>query len=171
MNTPPRTRPNANRNGSLDDELKLIRRKLNALKIPWAISGSMATKLHANSLGVPLHRLPNDIDIVIRPKDVGTVIMTLAEIGYTSNSPPPIRFHHIKLHHGRFSLDLLSAGGNLAPNIRANNIVVINKTPIVKIRHLMTQKNRIIANHFVSNINKSSAIGNKNFLEKLSKHV
>lgn len=171
MNTPPRTRSIAKRNGSLVDELKIIRRTLNNLHIPWALSGSMATKLHANSLGVSLHRLPNDIDVVIRPQNADLVMMTLAGIGYTSNRPPPLHFQHVKLHHGRFSLDVLSAGGNLAPNITKNNIVVINKTPVVKIRHLIAQKNSIIANRFISNIQQNIAKGNKNFLKLLNTHV
>ena len=171
MNTPPRTRPAANRNGSLDDELKIIRRTLNSLKLPWALSGSMATKLHANSLGVPLHRFPNDIDIVIRRDDVGIFLMALAGIGYTSNRPPPLRFEHVKLQHGKFSIDLLAAGGNLAPTILSKNVTLINKTPVVKIRHLITQKNRVLANNFLSKLTKNNALGNKRFLENLEKRI
>lgn len=170
MNTPPRTRPVANRNGTLTDELRIIRRALNGLHIPWALSGSMATKLHANSLGIPPHRIPNDIDIVIRPQNADLVMMTLAGIGYTSNKPPPVRFRHVKLHHGRFSIDMLAAGGNLAPNITGNNVVLINKTPVVKIRHLIARKNASMRN-FMSNAEKNVAQGNINFLRRLKSHV
>jgi hypothetical protein len=131
----------------------------------------MATKLHANSLGVPLHRFPNDIDIVIREKNVDTVTMALAGIGYTSKRPPPLRFNHVKLHHGKFSIDLLAAGGNLAPTILSKNVTLINKTPVVKIRHLITQKNRVIYNRFISNLQKNIALGNKRFLENLEKRI
>lgn len=171
MNTPPRTRPTVNRNGSLADELVIIRRTLNGLHVPWALSGSMATKLHANSLGVPLHRLPNDIDIVIREKNADAVMTALAGIGYTSNRPPPLHFQHVKLRHGRFSVDVLSAGGSLAPNITKNNVIMINKTPVVKIRHLIAQKNSIIAHNFLSNVNQVIAKGNKNFLTLLNRSV
>ena len=171
MNTPPRTRPVANRNGSLDAELKIIRRTLNSLRIPWALSGSMATKLHANSLHVELHRFPNDIDIVIRPSDVDMVTMALAGIGYTSNRPPPLRFVHVKLHHGKFSIDLLAAGSSLAPNILSKNVTLINRTPVVKIRHLITQKNRVLTNNFLSKLTKNTVLGNKKFLENLEKRI
>lgn len=165
MNTPPRTRPVPNRNGSLDDELRIIRRTLNSLSIPWALSGSMATKLHAKSLGVPLHRVPNDIDIVVRPENVNDFIIALARIGYTSNKPPPLHFRHIVLRHGKFSIDLLAAASNLAPNIKSANVTLVNNTPLVKIHHLIKQKNKIIMNNFISSVNKN--IHNKKFLEKL----
>lgn len=168
MNTPPRRSPPRLRNGTLVDELRLIRRTLNNMHIPWALSGSMATKLHANSLGIPLHRQPNDIDVVIRPVDYGAVLMTLSTIGYTTTRAPSIRFHHTKLHHGnRFSIDLLAADTNLAPNIRSNNVTVINKTPVVKIRHLINKKNSIISG-FVSRVEKNIAEGNKQFLKRLA---
>ena len=170
MNTPPRTRQVANRNGTLADELRIIRRTLNALRIPWALSGSMATKLHANSLGISPHRIPNDIDIVVRPQNADLVMMTLAGIGYTSNSPPPVRFRHVKLRHGRFSIDVLAAGGNLAPNITKNDVVVINKTPVVKIRHLIARKNSSMRN-FMTNAERNVAQGNLNFLRRLRSHI
>jgi hypothetical protein len=160
FSTPPRTR--INRNGTLTSELGLIRRKLNGTKKPWAVSGSMAMKLHANRIGVPLHRQPNDIDIVIRAQDYHIFIGALASIGYTTNKPPPIRFQHMKLTHGRFSIDLLAADSNLAPNITKTNIIVYDKTPVVKIRHLIRQKNRTLSNN-----NTSVARQNRNFLKAL----
>lgn len=170
MNTPPRPSPPRLRNGTLADELRIVRRTLNGLRIPWALSGSMATKLHANSLGIPPHRVPNDIDIVIRPQNADLVMMSLAGIGYTSNKPPSVRFRHVKLRHGRFSIDVLAAGGNLAPNITRNNVVVINKTPVVKIRHLIARKNASMRN-FMSNAEKNVAQGNINFLKRLKSRV
>ncbi len=168
MNTPPRQSPPRLRNGTLVDELRLIRNTLNKKRIPWALSGSMATKLHANKLGIPLHRQPNDIDIVIRRKDYNLVMEALFTIGYTTRRAPSFKFHHTKLEHGHFSIDLLAADTNLAPNIRSNNITIINKTPVVKIRHLINKKRSIIAG-FISKVEKNIAEGNKQFLNNLAK--
>lgn len=171
MNTPPRQSPPRLRNGTLVSELRLIRRTLNSMKIPWALSGSMATKLHANHLGIPLHRQPNDIDIVIRPQNYDSVVRALSTIGYTTNRPPSIRFRHTRLEHGnRFSIDLLAASTTLAPNIRRNNITVINKTPVVKIRHLINKKN-ILLSGFLSGVQRNIAQGNKNFLTRLTRQA
>jgi hypothetical protein len=137
------------------------------MHIPWALSGSMATKLHANQLGIPLHRQPNDIDIVIRQENYNLVMGALSTIGYTTRRAPSFKFKHTKLKHGHFSIDLLAAGTNLAPNIRSNNITIINKTPVVKIRHLINKKRSIIAG-FISNVEKNSAEGNKQFLNRLA---
>ena len=167
MNTPPRQSPPRVRNGTLVDELRLIRTTLNNMHIPWALSGSMATKLHANQLGIPLHRQPNDIDIVIRRVNYNSVMETLSTIGYTTRRAPSFKFHHTKLKHGHFSIDLLAADTNLAPNIRSNNITIINKTPVVKIRHLINKKKSIIAG-FISNVEKNIAEGNKRFLNRLA---
>ena len=171
MNTPPRQSSPRLRNGTLVDELRLIRRILNTMHIPWALSGSMATKLHANRLGIPLHRQPNDIDIVIRPVNYESVVRALSTIGYTTNRAPSLRFHHTKLYHGnRFSIDLLAADTNLAPNIRSNNVTLINKTPVVKIRHLINKKNSILRG-FLTKVEKNIAEGNKQFLTRLTRQA
>jgi hypothetical protein len=138
------------------------------MHIPWALSGSMATKLHANHLGIPLHRQPNDIDIVIRPQNYDAVVKVLSTIGYTTTRAPNVHFHHMKLYHGnRFSIDLLAAGSNVAPNIRSNNVTIINKTPVVKIRHLINKKKSILAG-FITKVEKKIAEGNKQFLNRLA---
>jgi hypothetical protein len=130
----------------------------------------MATKLHANHLGIPLHRPPNDIDIVIRSVNYNAVIRTLSTIGYTSNRPPNVTFRHTKLDHGRFSIDVLAAGSSLAPNIRSNNITIINKTPVVKIRHLINKKNAILRG-FLTKLERNIAEGNKQFLSRLTRQA
>jgi hypothetical protein len=142
-----------------------IRRKLNPLRKPWAVSGSMAMKMHANKAGVPVHRKPNDIDIVVRPKDFELFVMQLAGLGYTFKGPPPINYEktrHLKLYKGSNSIDLLQAGSNLAPNIRMNNINIFNKTPVVKLRHLIYQKKSTL-----NNFENAKARSNYNFLMKL----
>jgi hypothetical protein len=128
----------------------------------------MATKLHANRLGIPLHRQPNDIDIVIRPVNYDSVVRALSTIGYTTNRAPSLTFHHTKLHHGnRFSIDLLAADTNLAPNIRSKNVTLINNTPVVKIRHLINKKNALLGG-FITKVERNIAEGNKQFLTRLT---
>lgn len=146
--------------------MNTIRRKLNPLRKPWALSGSMAMKMHANRAGVQLHRKPNDIDIVVRPQDFELFVRTLAKIGYTLDGPPPINYkktRHLKLYKGNNSIDLLQARSNLAPNIRRNNINVFNKkTPLVKLRHLIYQKKSAL-----NNFENAKTRSNYNFLIKL----
>jgi hypothetical protein len=145
--------------------MNTIRRKLNPLRKPWAVSGSMAMKMHANRAGIQVHRQPNDIDIVVRPQDFELFVRELGEIGYTIDGPPPIysRTRHIKLYKGNNSIDLLKAGSNLAPNIRRNNIQVFNgKTPVVKLHHLIHQKKSTL-----NNFENAKARSNYNFLLKL----
>ena len=146
--------------------MNTIRRKLNPLRKPWALSGSMAMKMHANRAGVQLHRKPNDIDIVVRSQDFELFVRTLAKIGYTLDGPPPINYRktrHLKLYKGNNSIDLLQARSNLAPNIRRNNINVFNKkTPLVKLRHLIYQKKSAL-----NNFDNAKTRSNYNFLIKL----
>lgn len=146
--------------------MNTIRRKLNPLRKPWALSGSMAMKMHANRAGVQLHRKPNDIDIVVRPQDFELFVRTLTKIGYTLDGPPPINYRktrHLKLYKGNNSIDLLQARSNLAPNIRRNNINVFNKkTPLVKLRHLIYQKKSAL-----NNFDNAKTRSNYNFLIKL----
>jgi hypothetical protein len=131
----------------------------------------MAAKLHANHLGIRLHRQPNDIDIVIRPVNYDLVVRALSTIGYTSTRAPSIKFHHTRLVHGnRFSIDLLAADTNLAPNIRSNNVIVINKTPVVKIRHLINKKNSILRS-FITKAERNTAKDNKQFLTRLTRQA
>ena len=143
-----------------------IRRKLNPLRKPWAVSGSMAMKMYANRAGIQLHRQPNDIDIVVRPQYFELFVRTLAKIGYSFDGPPPINYRktrHLKLYKGNNSIDLLKAGSNLAPNIRRNNVNVFNgKTPVVKLHHLIHQKKRTL-----NNFENAKARSNYNFLMKL----
>jgi hypothetical protein len=143
-------------------EFTRIRHQLNNLRKPWALSGSMAIKFHANHLGIPMHRQPNDFDIVIREQDLSLFIDALSRIGYKLKTSPPIHFTHLKMSHGRFTIDLLAADSRLAPNIQGTNIVLYNKTPVIKINHLIRQKNRILENS-----RNNVARQNRNFLQRL----
>jgi hypothetical protein len=158
----PRTPINSPKN--LSTEVRNIRHTLNPLHKPWAISGSMAMKIHANSFGVKVYRDPNDIDIIVRSKDFGLFVSALGNIGYKIDGPPPVRYgNHLKLSKGRHSIDLLRSGSNLAPNLSQMNINIFNgKTPVIKVKKLINQKRKIL-----NNIPNERAKKNINFLYKL----
>jgi len=164
----PRTPVNSQRNSpmNLSLEVKNIRHALNPLGKPWAISGSMAMKIHANRRGINVHRNPNDIDIVVRSKDFGLFVSALGNIGYKIRGPPPLRYtDHLKLHKGSKSIDLIRSGSELAPNLSAMNINVFNgTTPVVKVNKLIKQK-KITLKHYPIAIAKR----NLNFLMSLHK--
>ena len=167
MNSPktPRSSPR-NSPTNLSTDVKLIRHALNPLMKPWAISGSMAMKIHANRRGINVHRNPNDIDIVVRSKDFGLFVSALGNIGYKIRGPPPLRYtDHLKLHKGSKSIDLIRSGSELAPNLSAMNINVFNgTTPVVKVNKLIKQK-KITLKHYPIAIAKR----NLNFLMSLHK--
>ena len=172
MNSPrtprnsPRTPRNSPRNSpmNLSAEVRLIRHELNPLGKPWAISGSMAMKIHANRRGISLHRNPNDIDIVVRSKDFGLFVSALGNIGYKIDGPPPLRYKdHLKLHKGNKSIDLIRSGSELAPNLSAMNINVFNgTTPVVKVNKLINQKKMTLKHYPIA-----TAKQNLNFLMRL----
>jgi hypothetical protein len=149
---------------NLSTEVRKIRHALNLLRKPWAISGSMAMKIHANRRGVLLHRNPNDIDIVVRSKDFGLFVNALGNIGYKIHGPPPLRYKdHLKLHKGSKSIDLIRSGSELAPNLSETNINVFNgTTPVVKVNKLINQKKITLKNHMTA-----TAKLNLNFLRRL----
>ena len=164
MNSPRTPRNSPKTPSNLSTEVIHIRHALNPLRKPWAISGSMAMKIHANRRGILLHRNPNDIDIVVRSKDFGLFVSALGSIGYKINGPPPLRYKdHLKLHKGSKSIDLISSGSELAPNLSKMNINVFNgTTPVVKVNKLINQK-KITIKHFpIANAKK-----NLNFLMRL----
>ena len=165
MNSPktPRTSPR-NSPTNLSTDVKLIRHALNPLMKPWAISGSMAMKIHANRHGAKLHRSPNDIDIVVRSKDFGLFVNALGNIGYKIYGPPPLKYKdHLKLYKGGKSIDLLRSGSDLAPNLSAMNINVFNgTTPVVKVNKLINQKKTTLKHYPIA-----VAKQNLNFLKNL----
>lgn len=142
MNSPRTPRTPRTPSNNLSSDLSSIQNALNPLKIPWAVSGSMAMKLHANKLGINLYRKPNDIDIVARSKDFPVVVYALGTIGYKIRGPPPVRaVSHLKLYKGSKSIDILQSGSELAPNLSKTNINLFNKNvPIIKVKNLLAQK-------------------------------
>lgn len=153
---------------NLSSEVRRIRHALNPLRKPWAISGSMAMKIHANRFGMNIYRNPNDIDIVVRAQDFETFVSALVGIGYRMRGPPPIRYNrasHLKLYKGDYSIDVLRSGSNLAPNLSRLNINVFDgKTPVVKVKKLINQKQKIL-----NNIPNATARANMNFLMSLDR--
>lgn len=122
----------------MSEEFKRIKRKFNTLHKNWAVSGSWAMKLYGNMVGIKT-RNPNDFDFVVQPKDASLFINALDELGYTYKGPPPVQFRHLKLKKGKYEIDLLGAGGNLAPYL--NKVTMFNSTtPLIPIRALVKQK-------------------------------
>ena len=124
-------------------------------KVPFAVTGSWAIKLHAEHIGLNPHRMPKDFDFSVT--DFNTFIKALSSLGYKLNSFPGQRAKRVTLYKWPYEVDLLKAGSSLAPNL--NNSVFYRNTPVASIRSLMRQKKNIL-----ETINNSKARRNLNFL-------
>ena len=61
----------------LIEEMTAVVRMLNSAKIPYALCGGLAVAFHGHV------RATQDIDFLVRPEHISTLMSALAEIGYT----------------------------------------------------------------------------------------
>jgi hypothetical protein len=128
---------------------------------PWAVTGSWAIMLHAEHIGLNPHRPPRDFDFAVR--DFPTFIHVLQGLGYKFESGPPLITpkrmpDKVTMVKGHYEVDLLKAGGRLAPSLSGR--VTIKNTPVASVPNMMRQKKNIL-----ENINNSKARANLNFLD------
>lgn len=167
MSNSPRTpSPKKNRNGNLSSEVLYVKDMMKGTGLKWAITGSMASKIHANSLHHP-HRTPGDIDIVVEmknPTDMHTLLDALYLSDYKLSKLPPVKVpEHFKAYHGRFELDIVKAGGELAPRLTNNAIQRRGNFPVVTLNHLIRKATAR------ANSNPNRHPGNLNILRTLKK--
>jgi hypothetical protein len=130
---------------------------------PWAVTGSWAIKMHAEKANLQPHRLPRDFDFSV--SEFETFISILMGLGYKfENSPPLITPKkmpaRVTMKKGHYEVDLLRAGGRLAPSL--NKVTMYKNIPLVSISGMMNQKKNIL-----ETLNNKKARENLNFLEVL----
>ena len=131
---------------------------------PWAVTGSWAIRMHAEKAGLQPHRTPRDFDFAV--KDFDTFIGVLRKLGYTfgRNGPPlisPVRMpDRVTMSKGSYEVDLLKAGGRLAPSL--NGTVMYKNVPLASVPNMMKQKKNIL-----ENLHNNKAQTNLNFLNVL----
>lgn len=117
-----------NRNKNLENRLK---------NSNWAYTGSLAMKIHANRLGIPLNsnRRIGNINIAARDP-LGLIPMISAKRWVLKSSP---EYKHTKFYNSnRNKLNLFPANGRLAP--RMNNVQRFGNVPVMSLRALLKQK-------------------------------
>lgn len=147
--------------------MKDLERVLNGW--PWAYTGSMAMKIHANRLGKGknMRRIGN-VNIAVRPNafpNISAPITSTKNWNFKGGFPGPRskRMQLTRISNG-FNMNVLKANGNLAPNFK--HVQMINGVPVMSINALLKQKKNINRNDvFGNNIRKLNQ--NIRFLEQL----
>ena len=132
---------------------------------PFAVTGSWAAKLHAEKKGQKMHRPPHDFDFAVHGSNFETFISKLHGLGYGfgSNMPliTPKRIpDRVTMKKNKYEVDLLKAGGRLAP--RLNRPIKYKNIPLASVSNMMKQKQNILGNLYNNKANK-----NLKFLIKL----
>jgi hypothetical protein len=148
-------------------EFKKVINAIANSKINYAVSGSWAMKLHANKAGVK-SRAPHNINIVVGPGNNRSVASVLASLGYMFNGPPTYGKNIITLYKNGKEIDILRAGGGLAPTL--NNINNINGIPVLTVNQLLRKKNNVMNNYnILKSPNKRKVKNNMNILTTIKK--
>ena len=117
-----------NRNRNLENRLG---------KNNWAYTGSIALKIHANRLGVPINRRIGNINIAAKDPLIFVPVIGSTKHWKLKNSP---NYRRTKFYNNRgVTLDLFPANGRLAPNFK--HVQKFNTLPpIMSLRSLLNQK-------------------------------
>lgn len=135
---------------------------------PWAYTGSVAMKIHANRLGVPFpkNRRIGNVNIAVRPNAIFAIIPVLSKSWNLKTSP---NYKHVKMHSKRNAnknLNMFPANGRLAPNYR--HVQKFNKyPPVMSVRALLNQKLGMNENNYLGNYETKKYHTNVAFLKKL----
>jgi hypothetical protein len=138
-------------------EFNNIVRKFKTINAPFLVTGSWAIMLHAEHIGLNPHRAPRDFDFAVTTFE--PFINALASMGYKLDEfkflGPQTR--RVTMRKGLYHVDLLRAGGPLAPGIR--NVTTIRRIPVASLNGLAEKKKNIL-----NTIENKKARMNLNFL-------
>jgi hypothetical protein len=130
---------------------------------PWAYTGSLAMKIHANRLGRGgnMRRVGN-INLAVHPNAFPSIsgpITSTKNWNFSGGFPGPKskRMQMIRMSN-RAHMNVLKANGELAP--RMNKVQRVNGIPVMSINSLLNQK---------KNINRNDVFGNN--LRKLNANI
>lgn len=123
---------------------------------PWAYTGSIAMKLHANRLGVnfPKNRRIGNINIAARPNVVLHLVAPIKKAGYNLANAPNKKHLKFNRRNNGMRLNVFPANGRLAPNF--SKVQKFNRLPpVMSVNALLNQKRKINRNDvFGNNIRK-----------------
>lgn len=139
----------------------------NFLNTPWAYTGSIAMKLHANRLKVPFSskRFIKNTNIAVQNPVATARILRGAGWNYANGAPPVnSRSNHVPMILGNQRLDLLKLGSNYA----RGRITYAKGKPVLNIESLLNRKRNLSKNKLHTN-NMAKTMRNLNFLQVLLK--
>ena len=145
----------------------------NYLNEPWAYTGSIAMKLHANRLGVtfpPNRRIGNVNVVVENPAATGYALRGTGYWNFLNGGPPAPGSNHVSLVNLRNNkrVDLFRFGGNYAPISIKNIRFTKNNVPVVNLQTLLNRKKNVARNaNILKPNNRKKTVENISFLKRL----
>lgn len=138
----------------------------NYLNTPWAYTGSIAMRLHANRLSVPFssRRVIKNTNIAVENPVATARILRGTGVWNYANGAPPVnsRANHVPMISGNHRLDLLKLGGNYA----RGTITYAKGKPVLNIKSLLNRKRNLAKNRLHPN-NMAKTLKNIEFLQIL----
>ena len=137
----------------------------NYLNKPWAYTGSIAMRLHANRLGVPFpsnRSIRNTNIAVANPVATARILRGTGQWNYVNGAPPRSNSNHVPMVSGTNRLNLFRLGGNYA----RGNITYAKGKPVLTIKSLMNRKRNLSKNTLRPN-NLHKTLQNLQFLQGL----
>lgn len=134
----------------------------NFLDTPWAYTGSIAMKLHANRLGVPFssRRIIRNTNIAVaNPIATARILRSTGQWNYANGQS---RNHVAMISSGNNRLNLFRLGGNYA----RGNITYARGKPVLTLNSLMNRKRNLSKNKLRPN-NMTKTLRNIQFLQVL----
>ncbi len=134
------------------------------MNMPWAYTGSIAMKLHANRLGVPFpaNRVIKNTNIAVQNPAVTARLLRGAGWNYTNGAPPRSNANHVPMILGNNHLNLFRLGGSYA---RGGTTYAKGK-PVMNLKSLMNRKQNLSRNKLKPN-NMAKTLRNIQFLQAL----
>jgi hypothetical protein len=138
---------------------------------PWAYTGSVAMKIHANRLGKSKNMRPvGNINIAIDPNNFKSIFSSLRSWEYANGPPGPnskrARMFRMTPNGKRINMNVIKANGALAPKF-SHVQRFRGLPPVMSVQALLNQKRKVNRNDvFGNNIRKLNQ--NIKFLKELN---
>ena len=117
------------------------------LNTPWAYTGSIAMKMHANRRGMPSRNAKNINVVVMDPKITSSFLASSGSWNYVNGPAIGKKVNHVRMRrksNGK-NLNVFRFGGRLANG--TNKIRFINGVPVMSVRSLLNKKFVTLKNH------------------------
>jgi hypothetical protein len=138
----------------------------NYLNMPWAYTGSIAMRLHANRLGVPFpaNRPIKNTNIAVEsPAATARILRGTGAWNYVNGAPPRSNANHVPMVSSRNNkLNLFKLGGNYA----LGGTTYAKGKPVLTLNSLMNRKQNLAKNKLKPN-NMAKTLLNIQILQRL----